>query len=206
MPQGECWTILHICSALLSCYYFITTKLTKKDLIDVILQLYTFAEGFFTYSESHTSIQLTLKGNAASVFIVVLFEWNVNKNNKHIKKGLSWQGFFYVMTSSFIPVFPMHSILHIPKWTPTHLTVFREVVIQPFSDWWNISFYLIHPILSWIMIRMYCAWMVLSILKNCQKHGWVQIRVTEQDECKCKVTWCFLKNKLRVFLFTFLKR
>ena len=89
MPQGECWTILHICSALLSCYYFITTKLTKKDLIDVILQLYTFAEGFFTYSESHTSIQLTLKGNAASVFIVVLFEWNVNKNNKHIKKGLS---------------------------------------------------------------------------------------------------------------------
>ena len=74
--------------------YSITTKLTKKISFDVNLQLYTFAEGFLPYSESHTSIQLTLKGNAASVFIVVLFEWNVNKNNKHIKKGLSWQGFF----------------------------------------------------------------------------------------------------------------
>lgn len=145
--------------------YSITTKLTKKISFDVNLQLYTFAEGFLPYSESHTSIQLTLKGNAASV--VLLFEWNVNKNNNH-KKASPDKVFVMLWLFLLIPVFQCTQYLHtLPKWTPNHLTdiesfnhFLMELMFTLFTQFY-VGLCYDHDVHGWF----------LSILKNCQKHG-----------------------------------
>ena len=165
MPQGECWTILHICSALLSWVLLYYYKTYKKDLIWCELTTLYFCWGLFTYSESHTSIQLTLKGNAASV--VLLFEWNVNKNNNH-KKASPDKVFVMLWLFLLIPVFQCTQYLHtLPKWTPNHLTdiesfnhFLMELMFTLFTQFY-VGLCYDHDVHGWF----------LSILKNCQKHG-----------------------------------
>ena len=130
MPQGE-WTILHNCSAtlLFSLLLLLQIQTDKIKILSYIDVIQTTDMGAFLLRKPHTSIQIitTLKGNAASVFSVVLFEWNVS--DFAIKKASPDRFLLCCVSYEQTLFFNMHysTLPNKCTTTPTHLTVLERV-------------------------------------------------------------------------------